>query len=86
MQLVSRMVPKLLPKRLTDFRDRYEHHLILKMRDGGVNEARGFLKAFFAEREGDFFECTAREGKLAGLNRFAAAFVLSKDWAKRLLE
>ncbi|OSQ50965.1 D-lactate dehydrogenase [Marivita geojedonensis] len=73
MQLVSRMVPKLLPKRLTDYRDRYEHHLILKMRDGGVGEARAFLKVFFAQREGDFFECTAREGKLAGLNRFAAA-------------
>jgi D-lactate dehydrogenase len=73
MQLVSRMVPKLLPKRLTEYRDQYEHHLILKMRDGGVGEARAFLKAFFAEREGDFFECTAREGKLAGLNRFAAA-------------
>lgn len=73
MQLVSRMVPKLLPKRLTEYRDRYEHHLILKMRDEGVDEARAFLKAFFAQREGDFFECTAREGKLAGLNRFAAA-------------
>ena len=73
MQLVSRLVPKLLPKRLTDYRDQYEHHLILKMRDGGVAEARTFLKAFFAGREGDFFECTAREGKLASLNRFAAA-------------
>jgi D-lactate dehydrogenase len=73
MQLVSRMVPKLLPKRLTDFRDLYEHHLILKMRDGGVEEAQVFLKAFFAERDGDLFECTPREGKLAGLNRFAAA-------------
>ncbi|MCI5111314.1 MAG: D-lactate dehydrogenase [Marivita sp.] len=73
MQFVSRMVPKLLPKRLTEYRDRYEHHLILKMRDGGVREARGFLKSFFAEHEGDFFECTPREDKLAGLNRFAAA-------------
>ncbi|SHI02557.1 D-lactate dehydrogenase [Marivita hallyeonensis] len=73
MQLVSRFTPKLLPKRLTDFRDLYEHHLILKMRDGGVAEARSFLKEFFAARDGDFFECTEREGKLAGLNRFAAA-------------
>lgn len=73
MQLVSRMVPKLLPERLTDYRDRYEHHLILKMRDAGVDEARDFLRSFFATREGEFFECTPREGKLAGLNRFAAA-------------
>ena len=73
MQLASRLAPKVLPKRLMSYRDRYEHHLILKMRDGGVTEARSFLKAFFDEREGDYFECTPREGKLAGLNRFAAA-------------
>src|SRR6056297_1385538 len=73
MQLVSRVVPKLLPNRLTDYRDRYEHHLILKMRDGGVDEARDFMQSFFADRDGDFIECTDREGKLAGLNRFAAA-------------
>jgi D-lactate dehydrogenase len=73
MQGVSRLAPRVLPKRLTDFRDRYEHHLILKMRDGGVAEARTFLRPFFEGRDGDFFECTAREGKLAGLNRFAAA-------------
>jgi len=73
MQLASRVAPKVLPKRLTDYRDRYEHHLILKMRDGGVDEARDFMQSFFADRDGDFIECTDREGKLAGLNRFAAA-------------
>jgi D-lactate dehydrogenase (quinone) len=73
MQFASRLAPKVLPKRLTDYRDRYEHHLILKMRDGGVAEARTFLKTFFAVRDGDYFECTEREGKMAGLNRFAAA-------------
>lgn len=73
MQVASWLAPKVLPKRLTEYRDRYEHHLILKMRDGGVAEARAFLESFFAARDGDFFECTAREGKMAGLNRFAAA-------------
>ncbi len=55
------------------YRDRYEHHLILKMRDGGIAEANSYLTAFFAERAGDFFVAEKREGKLAGLNRFAAA-------------
>ncbi len=73
MQLFATVMPKVLPKRLMSYRDRYEHHLILKMRDAGVAEARSFLKAFFENRDGDFFECTPREGKLAGLNRFAAA-------------
>lgn len=73
MQVFASVTPKVLPKRLTAYRDQYEHHLILKMRDGGVTEARTFLKAFFDTRDGDFFECTPREGKIAGLNRFAAA-------------
>ena len=73
MQLLARLTPDHLPRRLRDWRETYEHHLILKMRDGGIDEARGFLKAFFDARGGDWFECTPREAKLAGLNRFAAA-------------
>ncbi|MEI4232554.1 D-lactate dehydrogenase [Roseovarius sp. D22-M7] len=73
MQLLARLTPDHLPRRLRDWRDKYEHHLILKMRDGGIDEARGFLKDFFGARSGDWFECTPREAKLAGLNRFAAA-------------
>ncbi|MET4103686.1 D-lactate dehydrogenase [Roseovarius sp. MBR-78] len=73
MQLFARLTPDHLPRRLREWRDRYEHHLILKMRDGGIDEARRFLAEFFRARDGDFFECTPREAKLAGLNRFAAA-------------
>ena len=73
MQILARIAPKVLPKRLTNYRDRYEHHLILKMRDGGVTEARDYLTTLFADKDGDFIECSPREGKLAGLNRFAAA-------------
>ncbi|MEN8892859.1 D-lactate dehydrogenase [Planktotalea arctica] len=73
MQFMSRITPRVLPKRMTEYRGRFEHHLVLKMRDGGIDEARGFLSDYFAAREGNFFECTAREGKIAGLHRFAAA-------------
>ncbi|MGB7317983.1 MAG: D-lactate dehydrogenase [Planktotalea sp.] len=73
MQLFSRLTPPVLPKRMKEYRDRYEHHLILKMRDGGIDEARAWLSEYFADREGGFFECTARESKIAGLHRFAAA-------------
>ncbi|URF45163.1 D-lactate dehydrogenase [Dinoroseobacter shibae] len=73
MQLASAVVPRLIPKRMMAYRDRFEHHLILKMRDEGIDEARDFLGAFFAGRGGDYFECTAKEGKIAGLHRFAAA-------------
>ena len=73
MQLFSRLVPGILPKRMVDFRNRYRHHLILKMRDGGIDEASSYLAQLFEGREGDCFECTDREAKLAGLHRFAAA-------------
>ncbi|WP_305989519.1 D-lactate dehydrogenase [Roseibium sp. MMSF_3544] len=73
MQLLSRIWPNVLPERMEAFRGKYEHHLILKMRDGGVAEAENFLSEFFKTEEGDWFACTPREGKIAGLHRFAAA-------------
>ncbi|WP_172327005.1 D-lactate dehydrogenase [Mangrovicoccus sp. HB161399] len=73
MQLLARLWPEHLPERLRQWRDRYEHHLILKMHDGGIAEAERLLPELFGGREGDFFACAPREAKIAGLNRFAAA-------------
>ncbi|MCH2077958.1 MAG: D-lactate dehydrogenase [Rhodobacteraceae bacterium] len=73
MQLLSAVWPRVLPPRMGTFRKKYEHHLILKMKDDGIEEAGAYLERYFAENEGDFFACTAREGKIAGLHRFAAA-------------
>lgn len=73
MQLLARLTPRVLPKRMMDYRDRYQHHLILKMRDGGIAEAEAYLEELFADREGRYFACDDREAKLAGLHRFAAA-------------
>lgn len=74
MQVLSRMWPDILPKRMRQFRVKYPHHLILKMRDGGVAEARALLERMKADGGGlDFFECDSREAKMAGLHRFAAA-------------
>ena len=71
---VSKLFPKHLPKRMTDYRDNYEHHLILKMSDAGIEEARNYLeKEWNKTTDSDFFECTAEEGKKAYLHRFAAA-------------
>ncbi|MEO0370180.1 MAG: D-lactate dehydrogenase [Pseudomonadota bacterium] len=73
MQLASRIWPNHLPKFLHDYRDRFEHHLILKMHDGGIEEAGAYLPALLKGRDADFVACTVREAKLAGLHRFAAA-------------
>jgi D-lactate dehydrogenase (quinone) len=74
MQGLSALFPKHLPKRMTDYRDRFEHHLILKMADDGIEEARGYLKTFFPSPKGDFFECTADEGEKAFLHPVATTF------------
>lgn len=55
------------------WRDKYEHHLLLKMAGDGVEEAQAWLTEYFKEAEGDFFVCTAEEGSKAFLHRFAAA-------------
>ena len=73
MQGLSRLWPNVLPKRMEDFRNRFEHHLILKMRDEGIDEAEAYLSAHLDGSNGDWFACNAREGKIAGLHRFAAA-------------
>ncbi|WP_232476207.1 D-lactate dehydrogenase [Flavisphingomonas formosensis] len=62
-----------LPRRLLQFRQQYEHHLILKMADGGVEEARDYLGSAFASSASDFFECSPSEAADAFRHRFAVA-------------
>lgn len=73
LQFGSKLWPNILPQRMRTFRDRFEHHLILKMSNHGISEAREHLKGFFEGRGGTFFECETKEAKLAMLHRFAAA-------------
>ena len=73
MQCLSKALPNHLPPRMKQYRDRFEHHLLLKMSGPGIDEARTFLTRFFSDGQGDFFICSADEGKKAFLHRFAAA-------------
>ncbi len=73
MQAAVSLLPQVLPKRMTEYRDAYEHHLILKMKDEGIEAIRDWLPGFFEGRDAGFFECTPHEAKIAGLHRFAAA-------------
>jgi len=73
MQGVSQLLPNHLPPRINAFRDRFAHHLMLKMSGEGIAEAQDYLSEFFANASGDFFACTPDEGKKAFLHRFAAA-------------
>ena len=73
LQAVSGLFPAHLPDRITAFRDRFEHHLILKMSGDGIEEARAYLSDAFPAATGDYFACTEAEGADAFLHRFAAA-------------
>lgn len=73
MQAVSHLFPQHLPARLIEYHSRYEHHLLLKLADDGIDEARSHLASVFPSVSGGFFECTKEEGDKAFLHRFAAA-------------
>lgn len=72
-QGIAALMPQHLPRRMNDFRDRYEHHLLLRMAGPGIAEARALLSGMFPSGQGDFFACTADEGAAAFLHRFAVA-------------
>ena len=73
LQAASRLFPSHLPARMKAYRERFEHHLMLKVPAGSVEAARERLGAYFAKAGGEFFECTEQEGAKAFLHRFAAA-------------
>lgn len=72
LQRLANRMPEHLPARMNAFRDRYAHHLLLKVSDAGIEETRAYLQTFMAERpEAGFFECNEEEAGAAFLNRFA---------------
>lgn len=78
MQILSMCWPNHLPRRMEDYRDRYEHHWVIEMADGGVDEARAYLDKLFTTAEGDYFECTEKEGRKAILHRFVAGSAIGR--------
>lgn len=59
-----------LPRRMRDFRDRFEHHLILKMPRADRKATASLLDTLLP---GGWFECSAEEATKAFLHRFVAA-------------
>lgn len=74
LQVTAKLFPQHLPERLLEFDEKYEHHLILKMSNDGINEAKHYFANFFSdEAKGEYFICTPEEATKAFLHRFAAA-------------
>ncbi|WP_333723642.1 D-lactate dehydrogenase [Agrobacterium tumefaciens] len=71
LQFLVNRLPNHLPARMNAFRDRYKHHLLLRMDGEGIEEARAYLKSIFPNDRGDFFECTPTEAEAALRHRYA---------------
>lgn len=69
------LLPQQLPRTMLDYRDRFEHHLIMVVSDTEKQATDELLTSFFAEsgRGGSFFICTDDEAESAMLQRFGAA-------------
>lgn len=70
LQGLTRLLPEALPKRMLAFRQRYEHHLILKVTGASAAAAEAILSGEAGE---GWFLCDGDEAKKAMLHRFAAA-------------
>ncbi|MFC6168293.1 D-lactate dehydrogenase [Acinetobacter terrestris] len=74
LQLLTKFLPSHLPKRMNEFRDLYEHHLMLRIENQDVEQVQQFLQQYFAAHPtGDYFLCSEEEGRKAFLHRFAVA-------------
>ena len=73
MQYLSYLWPNHLPKRMEEYRNKYEHYWIIELSDNGIDEAKNYFNEFFKSNDGDYFECTKEESEKAILHRFVAA-------------
>ncbi|WP_308921393.1 D-lactate dehydrogenase [Janthinobacterium sp. J1-1] len=73
MQWMGRCFPSHLPPRMLQYRDLYQHHLMLKVAGDQAQATRDLLERRFQAGEGAFFTCDADEGARAFLHRFAVA-------------
>jgi D-lactate dehydrogenase (quinone) len=73
LQGLAWLCPDHLPRRMRAFRDKYEHHLILKVSDEAADEATIQLHRQFPSTSGDMFECAGEDADKAFLHRFVAA-------------
>ena len=73
-QLAMNLLPSHLPARMRQYRNRFEHHLMIRVANDSLDETRRFLAEYFGSAStGAFFECDADEGRKAFLHRFAIA-------------
>lgn len=79
-QRMFSILPTQLPRRMIEFRDRFEHHLLMEVSQADADATEHLLRGFFAEpgRGGSFFVCTEDEAKSAALHRFGASSAITR--------
>ncbi len=71
LQLIAELWPNHLPQRMRNFRNRYEHHLIIKATDKSIAATRQMLdETLLKDHNVEYFECDDKEGEAAFLHRF----------------
>ncbi|WP_140724714.1 D-lactate dehydrogenase [Pseudomonas sp. Hp2] len=74
LQALVALLPRHLPRRMREYRDRFEHHLLLRVSAKDAPWTDAFLRRHFAgSGTGAYFRCDAGEGRKAFLHRFAVA-------------
>ena len=70
LQFANNVTPKGVAPRILDYRERFEHHLMIKAEARHGDELQRLLDTFFSDRSGQYFACDAREERDAFLVRF----------------
>ena len=73
LQAGSEFFPNHLPRRMLEFREQFEHHLVLKVAGSEARSVNGYLERKFSAATGSYFKCSSAEAGAAFLHRFAAA-------------
>lgn len=76
LQFLGECLPNPLPQSMMDYRDKYEHYLILISAEDLIEPHYEWLTEYFKpenNRQGNFFKCSPEEHKKAMLLRFSVA-------------
>ncbi|MDR6146285.1 D-lactate dehydrogenase [Sphingomonas sp. SORGH_AS870] len=74
LQAAGRFIPDPLPSWMRGYRDRFAHHLMLKVSIDQIDETRALLTRLLpGDDAGDYVECSAADSAKAFLHRFVAA-------------
>lgn len=70
-QLINRISPNGIEKRIAHFHEKYDHHLVIKIDAAQSQAFEQCIHNFFENASGEYFKCNAQEAKNAFLIRFA---------------